>query len=197
MRRFAVVLSVWAMSVGPWAAAQEAPAPEAVLAEAEAALADMRDREAMRLYDLAVQAARAVLEKDAAADPRPLISALFGRGEAHAQFGRAAQALEDFDAALGIDEDPTSRAMTHYARAEVYAFTRRNPEAIAEYTAALELNPELIGGYYARGQLWRRSGDLRKALEDYDRELARNPGFKRAEITRADLLRTNPELQAP
>ena len=114
------------------------------------------------------------------------------RGRNLSDRGLHTEAIEDFTAA--IDMDPSSvdafflRGRTHYdyAVALTVELTGQTPEAvsflpdevteqmelaIADYTSAIELDPDYAKAYNNRGNARATLGDLEKALEDYDRAL--------------------------
>ena len=79
-----------------------------------------------------------------------------------------------------IDNQKTAkgdRIKALIARAGV--LTRRNQidRAIADYDAVVWLDASMAEVYNSRGELWRKTGDRRKALQDFDAALKRNPDF--------------------
>jgi tetratricopeptide (TPR) repeat protein len=90
-----------------------------------------------------------------------------------------------------IDNQKTARGdriKALIARAGV--FTRRNQidRAIADYDAVVWLDASLAEVYNSRGELWRKTGDRRKALQDFDAALKRNPDFIAARTNYKDLV---------
>jgi len=90
-----------------------------------------------------------------------------------------------------IDSQKTTRGdriQALLARAAV--FRRRNEvdRAIADYDTVVWLDAALAEAYNSRGELWRRTGDRRKALEDFDAALKRNPDFIAARSNYRDLV---------
>ena len=90
-----------------------------------------------------------------------------------------------------IDNQKTARGdriKALIARAGV--FTRRNQidRAIADYDAVVWLDASLAEVYNSRGELWRKTGDRRKALADFDAALKRNPDFIAARSNYKDLV---------
>jgi len=90
-----------------------------------------------------------------------------------------------------IDNQKTAkgdRIKALIARARV--FTRRNQidRAIADYDAVVWLDASLAEVYNSRGELWRKTGDRRKALQDFDAALKRNPDFVAARTNYRDLV---------
>jgi len=90
-----------------------------------------------------------------------------------------------------IDNQKTARGdriKALIARAGV--FTRRNQidRAIADYDAVVWLDASMAEVYNSRGELWRKTGDRRKALQDFDAALKRNPDFIAARTNYKDLV---------
>ncbi len=62
----------------------------------------------------------------------------------------------------------------------------RFDEAAADYTKAIELDPENLGAYFNRAGLYRKQGELDKSLADYTTYLEMNPTDTDAYFARAD-----------
>ena len=106
--------------------------------------------------------------KDLQADPAPCNAAA------------AANDDEKILSACGalIDNDKTVKAdRTRALIARAGVLTRRDQidRAIADYDAALRLDPTLADIFNARGELWRRKGDRPKALADFGAAIRLNP----------------------
>lgn len=69
------------------------------------------------------------------------------------------------------------------------AFERRDmfDSAIADYDAALRLDPTLADIFNARGELWRRKGDRPKAVADFGAALKLNPDHPAAKANHRSL----------
>lgn len=95
----------------------------------------------------------------------------------------AAVASEDDDRIVAacstlIDHEKTERpdrlkALT--ARAGVYARQEQTDRAIADYTAALLLEPGQAVVFNARGELWRKKGDRPRAIRDFGAAIKLDP----------------------
>jgi len=59
--------------------------------------------------------------------------------------------------------------------------------AIANYDAALNLDPAFVEALNGRGQAWRGKGDRRRALTDFDAALKLQPDFEPARANRKSL----------
>jgi tetratricopeptide (TPR) repeat protein len=107
-------------------------------------------------------------EKEPLVDPAPCITAA------------AANDDERIVAVCGalIDNEKTAKgdrikALT--ARAGVFTRSDQTGRAIADYDSVLWLDPTLADIYNSRGELWRKTGDRRKALTDFAAALKLNP----------------------
>ena len=90
-----------------------------------------------------------------------------------------------------IDSQKTARgdrikALT--ARAAVFSRRNQVDRAIADYDAVVLLDAALADVYNSRGELWRKTGDRRKALADFDAAIKRNPDFVAARTNYKDLV---------
>jgi tetratricopeptide (TPR) repeat protein len=108
----------------------------------------------------------------------------------------AAIAANDDDrimAACGalIDNQKTARGdriKALMARAAVFSRRNQVDRAIADYDAVVLLDASLADVYNNRGELWRKAGDRRKALADFDAALKRNPDLVAARTNYKDLV---------
>ncbi|WP_395297938.1 tetratricopeptide repeat protein [Kitasatospora hibisci] len=108
--------------------------------------------------------------------------------------GRLEEALSLLDACIArLDEtlEPHEhalhRSVLRYNRAQVYAGLGRHTEAVADYTAVIECDPNYAEYYFDRGMLWRDLGRPEQALADYDRAIRLSPPFPEAFFNRADV----------
>ncbi len=97
-------------------------------------------------------------------------------GAAFAQSGKLDPAESNLRASLQIDP---RRFQTHAHLAAVLAKRDRLADALIEYNAALELNPQYIGGLVQKGVLLYRQGETTLAIQAFRDALARDP--KRAD----------------
>ena len=77
-----------------------------------------------------------------------------------------------------IDNEKTDKAdrlKALIARGAVFDRKDMYDSAIADYDAALRLDPSLADIFNARGELWRKKGDRPKALADFGAALKLNP----------------------
>ena len=93
-------------------------------------------------------------------------------GYAYLQIGRLEDALRCFG--FYVEAEPNN-PNSHDSYAECLMNLERYDEAIAEYNKALELNPAWANAVYMLGEIARRQGDIKKALEFYEKYLAMEP----------------------
>ncbi|MCX4690393.1 tetratricopeptide repeat protein [Kitasatospora purpeofusca] len=109
--------------------------------------------------------------------------------------GRPAAALELLDAciarldeSLEPDEHALHRSVLLYNRAQVHAALGHHTEAVADYTAVIECDPNYAEYHFDRGMLWRDLGEPERALADYEHAIRLSPPFPEAYFNRADVL---------
>jgi tetratricopeptide (TPR) repeat protein len=118
---------------------------------------------------------------DPQVDPAPCVAAI------------AANDDDRIMAACGalIDNQKTTkgdRIKALIARARVFSRRNQIDRAIADYDAVVWLDVSSAEVYNSRGELWRKTGDRRKALQDFDAALKRNPEFTAARSNYRDLV---------
>ena len=90
-----------------------------------------------------------------------------------------------------IDSQKTARGdriKALMARAAVFSRRNQLDRAIADYDAVVLLDAALADVYNSRGELWRKTGDRRRALADFDAAIKRNPDFVAARTNYRDLV---------
>jgi tetratricopeptide (TPR) repeat protein len=155
-------------------------------------------------------------------DPRN-VTALGMRGLGHGLLGRIDQAFADVDAALAIEPERAgihglrgslllntgrpreaveamSRAIAIAPDARVYfdrAFCHRllgEPRrALADYTQAHRLDPDLVDARCERGHVYQELGEFSRAVEDFEYCRRNNPDDLQAKLSLAWLLATSPD----
>jgi lipoprotein NlpI len=106
-----------------------------------------------------------------------------GSGE-DAEAGRAAVQRHDWPAAIRLysgaldrgDLPPEAQATAHNNRGIAYARTNRNDDALADFDAAIRLNPRYQNAYVSRGDIYHFKGQDEKAITDYDAALKLRAG---------------------
>jgi tetratricopeptide (TPR) repeat protein len=87
------------------------------------------------------------------------------------------RAGELLDANLRPDQHRLHRSVLQYNIAQVYAFTGRLDDAIAYYTAAMEMDPNYSEYYNERGSAYLKLGNTDKALEDFLQAVELSPPY--------------------
>lgn len=83
------------------------------------------------------------------------------------------------------DKDPSDLAIIYYNRAAGYNEKKDLPAALADYTKAIELDPDDAETRVMRGWLYQRQGRRDEAIADYSRAIALLPGDDRTSIVDA------------
>jgi len=86
--------------------------------------------------------------------------------------------------------DQTAKALdakTLLARGDDFNIKGEFDRAIADYDAALKVEPGHAEALYGRGMAWRAKGDRRRALSDFDAALKLKPDFEAARANRKSL----------
>jgi len=78
-------------------------------------------------------------------------------------------------------------AKTPLARGDDFNIKGELERAIADYDAALKVDPAFAEALNGRGMAWRAKGDRRKALSDFDAALKLKPDFEAARANRKSL----------
>lgn len=77
---------------------------------------------------------------------------------------------------IGNDSTPRpDRIAALLMRARTYAVETQSDNAIADYSAALTLDPFMADALNARGELWRGKGDRPRALADFGAAIKADP----------------------
>jgi tetratricopeptide (TPR) repeat protein len=105
------------------------------------------------------------------------------RGMMNLKMNKYKESISDFDEALLLED----RAGDHINRALAKYHVNDLRGAMADYDAALDLNPNEFLGYYNRGLLRAQVGDNNRAIEDFDMVLRFNPKEYTAVFNRATL----------
>ena len=85
--------------------------------------------------------------------------------------------------------------MAYSNRGDVWYIKKDHDKALADYDAALRLDPDLASAYGSRGAVWDIKHDYDKALADYDAATRIDPKLASAHGDRAWLLATCPDAK--
>ncbi len=103
------------------------------------------------------------------------------RVEILAKEGREAQALIDFEGAVGYDK---TRWRAFHNRGVSHALAGRHSKAIADFSRTIELNPTYANAYFNRGEVKYDLGDVASSVRDYDRAIHLAPDDSAARNSR-------------
>jgi tetratricopeptide (TPR) repeat protein len=106
--------------------------------------------------------------KDLRADPAPCLAAALSQD--HDRTVSVCGALID-----NAKTEKADRIKALIARATAYERKDMIDRAITDYDGVLRLDPALADVHNARGELWRRKGDLPKAVADFAAAIKLNP----------------------
>jgi tetratricopeptide (TPR) repeat protein len=108
---------------------------------------------------------------------------------------RLPDAIARLDAGMArLDEElePTEHLLhrngLRYNRAQVHMIAGRLEDALADFTDAIDLDPNFPDNYFHRGTILARLGRPEAAIADYDRVIALTPPMPEAYYNRADTL---------
>lgn len=94
------------------------------------------------------------------------------------------KAIEYFSTSIRIEP----KASTYYFRGLVWGKKDNDERAIEDYTSAIRTDPTLAAAYINRAYHYRRIGNFKGALQDYDKALQLNPNDSKAVQARSEVL---------
>jgi tetratricopeptide (TPR) repeat protein len=118
-------------------------------------------------------------------DPKDF-SARFNRALAYESLSEYDKAIADYTKVIEGDTDFSRNgngkhkclAQTHHYRGRAYQWYKRDhPKAVADYTKALRLDPEIEMVHYRRGQAYNALKEYAKAVTDFTAALERDPDY--------------------
>jgi tetratricopeptide (TPR) repeat protein len=138
-------------------------------------------------YDQAI----AVLNEATRAFPRDP-GAYNERSQVYGEKGDYSRALADINTALTLVNNDPYRASTYNGRAGIWKKIGDYEKSIADYSVAIRLVPKNPKYYANRGDTFRLTGNLERALQDQDRAIALyagGPGVALGLVLRGETLR--------
>jgi tetratricopeptide (TPR) repeat protein len=103
------------------------------------------------------------------------------KGNAYQRKGEFAQAIADYNRALGIDP---RYAEAYNNRGNIYLTEGDLDRAISDFNKALEIKPGYDNACYNRALAYQNKGDPDRALADYSRAVTINPSYSAAYYNR-------------
>ena len=74
-----------------------------------------------------------------------------------------------------VQADEPTDAVSYYDRGTAYAEEGKSELAIADFTQAIQLNPDYANAYYSRGRVYDEQGDNEQAIVDYNEVVRLDP----------------------
>jgi tetratricopeptide (TPR) repeat protein len=106
--------------------------------------------------------------------------------------GDYATALADMNRSISLINNDPYRASAYNNRALIWKMMGENEKSAADFSVAIKLAPKNPKYYANRGDAWRRTGNLERALQDQDRAIelyAGGPGIALGLTLRGETLR--------
>ena len=110
---------------------------------------------------------------------------LVDRARRSAGIGRFAEAIEDYQLALGREPE---QPVVHYELASAYSATNRLREAAEHYQRAIEQSPRFAEAHIGLGQVYAATGDIPSAIQHYRLAVEANPRMIEAHYNLATAL---------
>jgi tetratricopeptide (TPR) repeat protein len=117
--------------------------------------------------------------------------AYINRGTAYAKSGQENKAINDYNNAIEINPRAIDTCIksnmlpnVYFFRAKVYLNQKKYKESIADFTKAIDLNPNYTNAYYGRGVAYSVLEKHNKAIDDYNKAIELTPTDPRAYLSR-------------
>ena len=81
---------------------------------------------------------------------------------------------------IELEKSPHAKASAYSRRGFVYMEKGNSPQAITDFTKALELDPNYAFAYHYRGLAYDKKGDLDLAIADFTKALELDPNHMQA-----------------
>jgi tetratricopeptide (TPR) repeat protein len=116
------------------------------------------------------------------------------RGDPQLALELVTSGIDELDRELQPDEQRLHRSVLRHNRAQVLTGLGRLEEALADYRAVIEVDPNYPEYHFDLANLLRRLGRLDEALAEYDTTIELGPPFPECYYNRADLHVSRGEL---
>lgn len=114
------------------------------------------------------------------------------RSQVYTEKGNYLQALADINRAIALVNNDQNRASSYNGRAGIYKKMGEYEKSLADYAIAIRLMPKNPKYYANRGETYRLTGNLERALADQDRAIVLyegGPGVALGLVLRGETLR--------
>lgn len=118
--------------------------------------------------------------------PKAMLFQMAERAYLQFKSGRFKEAEEIFKALCIFDH---KTAYYHTALGAIYQKQQQLFDAVAEYTVAIELDPEDVTAYVNRGEVYASMGFQEQPLQDFEEAIKRDPGNRDPWANRARFLK--------
>lgn len=98
------------------------------------------------------------------------------------------EGIELLNSVLEPHEHLLHRSVLRYNRGQIYATLGEHKQALADYTAVIDMDPYYSEYYLDRGNIYRKQERNEEALADYERAIAYSPPYPEAYYNRAGVL---------
>jgi len=105
------------------------------------------------------------------------------RGQGYAQI-QGCSTIISTKKAFGLPITRENLAIAYFNRGNAYVQTANDDNAIADFTAAIELNPDDVRAYMNRGNAYARKNRSDLALEDFNAAIKIDPKFAKVYLNR-------------
>ncbi|HKI73907.1 MAG TPA: tetratricopeptide repeat protein [Pseudomonadales bacterium] len=129
------------------------------------------------------------LDQALALDPKNLHARYF-RGFTWTLEKKHANAVDDYSAALELATTKADRKLILFRRGLEYAALDNKDDALADFTAAIGIDPSYARAYFARATLLENRGDKDGALADYSRVIELDPANAEARYRRGSIYKS-------
>jgi tetratricopeptide (TPR) repeat protein len=119
-----------------------------------------------RQYEKAIYDFTKAIEMAPEKDKDTVYHSYGSRGDSWQNKGEYRKAIDDYDKALQMFPRRKDARYVYLGRAWAALRIKKYEDAIADFTNALIIDPEMADAYYGRGLAWNERGDPQRALQD-------------------------------